>query len=65
MCLDILPRGVHDVFIKDREESFMKIYTSVEQLIGNTPLLEPLCFNRTQTPGAKLLLKLEGFIMKL
>ena len=59
MCLDILPRGVHDVFIKDREESFMKIYTSVEQLIGNTPLLELCRTEQAENLQARVLVKLE------
>ncbi len=34
-------------------------YRSITELIGNTPLFEPVRFNREESPEAKLLLKLE------
>ena len=38
-----------------------RIYTSAEQLIGRTPLLEAVHIEREEALKAKLLLKLEGF----
>ena len=38
-----------------------KIYTSILDLIGRTPLLEPARFNARQDIGARLLVKLEAF----
>ena len=38
-----------------------KIYTSILDLIGRTPLLEPARFNAAQGVGAALLVKLEAF----
>lgn len=38
-----------------------KIYTSILDLIGRTPLLEPARFNAAQGVGARLLVKLEAF----
>ena len=38
-----------------------KIYTSMLQLIGNTPLLEPVRYNTTAKVQAKLLVKLDAF----
>ncbi|MBQ2806575.1 MAG: cysteine synthase A [Clostridia bacterium] len=34
-------------------------YRSITELVGDTPLFEPVRFNREQNPGAKVLLKLE------
>lgn len=34
---------------------------SITELVGGTPLLEPVRFNRENNPDAKILLKLEGF----
>lgn len=39
----------------------MKIYTSVEELIGNTPLLELKHLQEAENFGARILLKLESF----
>lgn len=38
-----------------------KIYKSITELIGKTPLLEPVNFERQQQLGARLLIKLESF----
>lgn len=38
-----------------------KIYTSMLQLIGNTPLLEPVRYNTAAKVQAKLLVKLDAF----
>ncbi len=38
-----------------------KIYTSADQLIGHTPLLELTHIERTEKLGAKVLAKLEYF----
>ena len=38
-----------------------KIYTSIDQLIGNTPLLELRNFEKTHQLNAKILVKLESF----
>ncbi|MBO5327507.1 MAG: cysteine synthase A [Clostridia bacterium] len=36
-------------------------YRSITELVGGTPLFEPVRFNKQENPDAKLLLKLEGF----
>ena len=36
-------------------------YRSISELVGATPLLEPVRFNRAESPDAKILLKLECF----
>ena len=36
-------------------------YRSITELVGSTPLLEPVRFNKQENPDARVLLKLEGF----
>ncbi len=36
-------------------------YRSISELVGGTPLFEPVRFNKKNNPEAKVLLKLEGF----
>jgi cysteine synthase A len=36
-------------------------YRSITELVGGTPLFEPVRFNKQENPDAKVLLKLEGF----
>jgi cysteine synthase A len=36
-------------------------YRSITELVGGTPLFEPVRFNKKENPDAKVLLKLEGF----
>lgn len=36
-------------------------YRSITELVGGTPLLEPVRFNQKENPNARVLLKLEGF----
>ena len=36
-------------------------YRSITELVGSTPLFEPVRFNKQENPDAKVLLKLEGF----
>ncbi len=36
-------------------------YRSISELVGGTPLFEPVRFNKENNPSAKVLLKLEGF----
>lgn len=36
-------------------------YRSITELVGSTPLFEPVHFNKQENPNAKVLLKLEGF----
>ena len=44
-----------------KEDSMARIYTSSEQLIGGTPLLEAVHIEKEEHLKARLLLKLEGF----
>ena len=44
-----------------KEDSMARIYTSSEQLIGRTPLLEAVHIEEEEYLKARLLLKLEGF----
>ena len=44
-----------------KEDSMARIYTSSEQLIGRTPLLEAVHIEEEEHLKARLLLKLEGF----
>ena len=36
-------------------------YRSITELVGGTPLFEPVRFNKQENPDARVLLKLEGF----
>ena len=44
-----------------KEDSMARVYTSSEQLIGHTPLLEAVHIEKEENLNARLLLKLEGF----
>ena len=44
-----------------KEDFMARVYTSAEQLIGKTPLLEAVHIEKEERLNARLLLKLEGF----